>query len=559
MIIRELEPAIERGARWAVAGRVLTMADSGEPQRVVVVEGDTIVDVGGPALLTQVQEDEATTVLDLGDGAVLPGFIDAHAHAEASARAHSETVDCRVPGCKDVEEVLQTLSDNISRAREGWLVGQANLFYNQKLADKRMPTREELDSVSRDISIVIRAGGHTSVLNTRAFETSDVVRYAGKSGMMGGAVIERDSAGEPTGVISELDKALPLPVPTRDEVRESLRSGLHDLFTRHGVTSVGEISDSLEGLQLMDELISSGETPLRTSVLLWAPGTLTVDQVCDWERHLELRSGREWMHVRGLKVFADGGYSSRNAATRTEYLEPYALEKGSKGKVDLSVDQLRSFLERANAAGLQLAVHANGERAQDAVCEAVMAVGPPQDERLRTRVEHAGNFVTKPDTLEAWRGAGIIPIPQAVFLYNFGDLFPIYLGEAGQRGRFPFRTLLEEGWPISASSDVFIGAEQEQTRPLFSIWCCLRRQTFFGEIVDPEQAVGLDTALEMHTINAALALGEEERRGSLETGKLADLVLLRRDPHDLEIDELRSLEVDATIAGGKLAHVRAGA
>lgn len=556
--IRALEEAMDSGARWAVAGRVLTMAGSGTPERVVVVQGDTIVDVGGPDLLAQVEEDDGTTVVDLGDGVVLPGFVDPHAHVEATARALGETVDCRVPSCANIEQVLQALSDNRSKARDGWLVGQANLFFDQKLEDKRLPTREELDSVSRDLSIVIRAGGHVSVLNTRGFETSDVVKYAGKSGMAGGAVVERDSAGEPTGVIGELDKVLPLPEPTRDELREELRAGMYELFTRYGVTSVGEISDSVEGLRLMDDLISSGASPLRTSVFLWAPGTLSVDEACDWERTLHFAATRDWFQIRGLKVFADGGYTARNAAARTEYLEPYAVEKGSKGQLDLSAEQLGSLVRRANAAGLQLAVHANGERAQDAVCQGVVAAGPPGEERLRTRVEHAGNLVTTPDTVAWWRSAGIIPVPQPVFLYNFGDLFPVYLGEAGRKGRFPFRTLLEDGWRISGSSDIWIGGEQEQTNPFFSIWCCLRRETFFGEIVDPDQALDVETALELHTINAAVTLGEEVRRGSLEEGKLADLALVGRDPRELDLAELRTLEVDATIAGGKLAHVRAG-
>jgi predicted amidohydrolase YtcJ len=554
--MQELARAIEQGGRWAVAGQVLTMATHGSQQRAVVVEGDTIVDVGGPDLLAQVEVDQTTTVVNLGNGVVLPGFIDVHAHVETSARAHVETVDCRVPGCKNIEEVLQKLGDNRALARDGWLVAQANLFYDQKLADRRLPTRQELDSVSRDLSIVIRAGGHISVLNTHALEASEVVKYAGKSGMMGGAVIERDSGGQPTGVIGELDQTLPLPSPTRDELRQELRSGIYDLFTRYGVTSVGEISDSLAGLQLMDELIASGEAAIRMSVFLWAPGTMSVDEALDWRRFLRLSAPDESIKVRGLKVFADGGYSARNAATRTEYLEPYALEKGSRGQLNLDVGQLKALVTRSRQAGLQLAVHANGERAQDAVCDAVVAAGPSPSEQLRTRVEHAGNLVTTPRTVNAWRRARIIPIPQPVFLFNFGGFFPVYLGEPGRRGRFPFRSLLEDGWRISGSSDVLIGAEQEQTNPFFSIWCCLKRETCFGEIVDSEQALDLQTALEMHTINAAVALGEETRRGSLEKGKLADMVLLRRDPREFDVDHLRRLEVDATIASGRLVHLR---
>jgi predicted amidohydrolase YtcJ len=283
---------------------------------------------------------------------------------------------------------------------------------------------------------------------------------------------------------------------------------------------------------------------------------MSVEEALDWQQRLQLTADAERMTIRGVKVFADGGYSARNAATRTEYLEEYAVEKGSKGQLDLSVDQLTNLVRRTREAGLQLAVHANGERAQDAVCEAVAAAGPAPTQSLRTRVEHAGNLVTTPATVAAWRRSGIIPVPQPVFLFNFGGFFPVYLGEPGRHGRFPFRSLVADGWQLSGSSDVLIGSEQEQTNPFFSIWCCLKRETCFGEIVDPQEAVDLQTALEMHTINAAVALGVEERRGSLAKGKVADMVLVRRDPRDLPIDDIRRLEPDATIVGGTLAYSR---
>lgn len=542
--------------KWALAGDIVTM-DAHKPRaRVVVVDGDRIVDVGGDELLNEVRR-AGLRVVDVGGRTVLPGFVDPHAHVEIAARALTEMVDCRAPRCSSVADVLDTLRDNLSRAEEsGWLVGQGNLFLDQKLEDKRLPTREELDSVSKDVAIVLRAGGHTSVLNSKGFEVSDVVRYAGREGMMGGAVIERDAAGHPTGVISELDKVLPLPQPDPEQLHRELKAGVRELFTKYGVTSVGEISETLTGLHLMDDLVRSKELPIRLSVFLWTPGTMTFDEATDWQKHLSLRSGEHWMNVRGIKMFADGGYSARNAAARTPYVAKYAVRKGSRGKINLSSTRVAAAIRRTRELGLQLAVHANGERAQDAVCAGVVAAGPVDDPAVQTRIEHAGNLVTTEMTVDAWREGGILPVPQPVFLYNFGDFFPVYLGEPGRRGRFPFRALIDEGWKLSGSSDVLLGSEERQTNPLFSVWCCLKRETFFGEIIDPEQRITIGEALEMHTINAALALGQEQTRGSITPGKLADLIVLAESPYQVDIDHLPDIAVDSVFVGGTLAYER---
>jgi predicted amidohydrolase YtcJ len=174
-------------------------------------------------------------------------------------------------------------------------------------------------------------------------------------------------------------------------------------------------------------------------------------------------------------------------------------------------------------------------------------------------VEHAGNFLPEPEvTTTAWRDAGIIPVPQPVFLYTFGDFFPDRLGEYGRSGRFPFRDLLDEGWPITGSSDVWIGSEDRATNPFFSIWNTRRRQSFFGDTIDLDQRITILEALRMHTSNAAATLGEGDRRGSLEVGKDADLIVLDRDPTALaDDDELLNVQVDEVYLGGRRVHRRA--
>jgi predicted amidohydrolase YtcJ len=535
-----------------LTGRVLPLAGPKHPDAAAVaVKGgliEAVGDAGTGAGLPRV---------DFGDRPILPGFVDPHAHVEIACTARTAMVDCRAPRHATVADVVQELADAArSDSSTDWLVGQANLFFDQKLADKRLPTREELDSVSTDRPIALRCGGHTTVLNSKAFESTGVARYAGGSGMMGGAVVEVGDDGRPTGIISELDAALGLPELSRDELKDALRDGVRDLFTAYGVTTMGEISDTVAGIELMDDLAREGDLPARVSVYLWAPGTLSVDQVCSWRDHLNLSSDR--ISVRGLKLFSDGGYSARNAATRTPYLEPYALEPGSMGKVDLDAPKVADAIRRTRAAGLQLAIHANGERAQDEVVAATLDVGPDAD--LPVRIEHAGNLLTQYGATANWRKAGIVPMPQAVFLYNFGDFFPVYLGEeGGGRGRFHFKSLLADGWEISSSSDVHLGAEESQTNPMFGVWCAVARRSFLGAHIEPEQAVDVDQALLMHTLWAADAVGERATRGSIEPGKLADLIVLERDPREVPADELADVKVDYVFVDGELVHRRPGA
>jgi predicted amidohydrolase YtcJ len=539
-------------------GRVLTADRAGTEARAVAVAGERISAVGDRSV-ADARRAAGDAVLDFGDRAIVPGFIDPHVHVEVSCRVRAMMVDCRAPRCGSVEDILDALRDGLWRAEErGVLEGQANLFLDQKLSDRRLPTRHDLDRVSRTVPIVIRAGGHVSIVNTRALELSSVLDYVGRAGMTGGAVVEFDEHGEPTGVVAEVDKALHIPEPSRGRRKEARADGVDARFTPFGVTSVGEISETLEGLRCMDELIGEGVVAQRVSAFLWAPGTMSVDEACDWRSHLDPASPADRFEVRGLKLFADGGYSARNAATRGAYVCPHALRPGSRGRVNLNRRQLASALRKARAAGLQLAVHANGERAQDVVCAAIAAAGGP-DGGLPVRIEHAGNLVTSPETTEQWRAGGIVPVPQAVFLYNFGGFLPVYLGDHGTRGRFPFRSLIADGWDLGVSSDLTMGGEEHQTEPLFSMWCAMERRSFSGDLVEPEEAVGFDDALRMHTINAARVLGVERDRGSLEPGKLADAVVLERDPRSVAAAELPQTKVDFVFRGGRLVHRRDGA
>jgi predicted amidohydrolase YtcJ len=221
------------------------------------------------------------------------------------------------------------------------------------------------------------------------------------------------------------------------------------------------------------------------------------------------------------------------------------------GDIALQTEDVVEALRKTRPAGLQLAIHANGDRAQEWLCDVIEQAGGSPDSPLQTRIEHAGNFMPDPAAADVWRRAGIVPVPQPVFLYTFGDYFADYLGDYGTLGRFPFARLLAEGWPLSGSSDVWIGSEREATNPMFSVWCCVARRSYAGNHIDPEQSISVEQALRMHTLDAARTLGEGDERGSIEPGKVADLVVLTRDPLRAAEDDLRTTRAHEVYLGGR--------
>ena len=528
-------------------------APTTNPRGVAVADGRILELVGEDGI--EHLRGSKTVVHDFGNRPLLPGFIDVHAHTEVACRSMHGTVDCRAPACQSVNDVLEALTEARRKERgSDWLVGQANLFFDRKLAEGRLPTRDELDTVSTKIPIALRAGGHITVLNSKALEVAGIDEHylPPDSSVTGRPVVVHDECGCPTGVVKEMDNLLPIPQPDTNDLRQALRVGIRTLFTEYGVTSIGEISETLAGVSAMDALARQDELDARLSVYLWAPGTVSLEDALDWRSHLSLGASEDVVRIQGVKLFADGGYSAKSAAVK----QPYIGEEGHRGDIALTEEFMARALEETRKAGLQLAIHANGDRAQEWLCDVIAAHGGSPSGAIRTRIEHAGNFRPEPETTESWRRAGIIPVPQPVFLYTFGDYFADYLGPYGNLGRFPFAELLAEGWRLSGSSDVWVGSEREATNPLFSVWCAVKRESYTRQIIDPNQRVSVHEALRMQTIDAASVMGIESSRGSLAPGKLADIVVLNKDPYTVPVDDIPEIAVDAVYMGGSPRHQR---
>jgi hypothetical protein len=541
-----------------VSRRIIAMADDGP------VEQDGAVAVAGGRIQAIIRREQVpewqgseTQLLDVGERPVLPGFVDPHAHAEVACRASFGTVDVRAPECGTVADVQERLADALARgADSGWVIAQGNLFFDRKLAERRLPTRDELDHVSRTVPIALRAGGHVTVLNSAALAKAGInAEYRPpEHSVTGRPVVEFCACHhEPTGVVKEMDNLLPLPVDDESMITSALRSEMRRLFTENGVTTIGEISETVAGISCMDRLARSGELPARVELYLWAPGTLPLTDGCQWQSQFSLTAEPERLRVQGIKLFADGGFSAASAAVKSPYVH---VDHPHCGEIALSEEEIEQAIGLTGDARLQLAIHANGDRAQEWLCRMISRHGGATTAGGTTRIEHAGNFRPDELTSQAWQQAGIVPAPQPVFLYTFGDYFVDYLGDYGRHGRFPFRTLTDAGWSLSASSDVWIGSEREATNPLFGVWCCVARESYAGRTIDPAEALTVHEALRLHTLGAAEAMGAESRKGSIEPGKLADFAVLDRNPLACATPDLRRIQVDITVLHGAVVHHR---
>ncbi|MDA2986134.1 MAG: amidohydrolase family protein [Actinomycetota bacterium] len=539
-------------------GTVVTMAEGDSRDgSALSIEGDRVGRVwfGDDS----VRKAEGEAGWDVGGRVILPGFLDGHTHAEVGAVALIGP-DCRAPRCSSISDVQDSLRDALDRAdaRGGWLVGQGNLFLDQKLAEKRLPNRDDLDAVSRDMPIVIQAGGHASCVNSKVIELRGLDDFHPEHTNMGDPVIERDSSGRPTGIVGEMDKFLDIPSPSESVLHEALRHGIQEIYTSRGVTTLTEITETRVGVQALDALLTSGDVGPRVSLAVWAPGTVSMEEALDWRAHPPFASPPDRLTIQGVKIFTDGGFSARTAAMLTPYVDECGHSLGFHGGMALSEQDIKNQLSVILDGGLQPIVHTCGELATRKLCEVVIQLGATGSD---VRAEHVGNFLVDAlGTIELLKEAGVRPMPNPAFIHAIGASLPSYIGDVALGSRFPFRTMMDSGFRLSGSSDVHVGAHPRGGDPLFLMWCSAARKGFDGTPVDSEQAVTVDEALRMQTLYAAEALGVADRRGTLEHGKDADIVVLSRDPRSVSNpDELLDITVDFVFVGGRCVYERPGA
>ena len=525
-------------------GTVVTVDSSERIAEAVAVEGNRITAVGTAEEIERFVG-PTTRVIDLAGRALLPGFIDAHSHVEGLAESERARLPIHIPhSLKTTADILTRLRERASEIPAGtWIVGQGT--YNQP-----MPTRDELDRAVPDHPVVLRWSAHDLLLNHKAVEVAGLTDAADPTNGIGR--IERTPTGEPA-ILRDTGIELPIPHSTFDEMRQWIPKTLRDFFLSKGVTSVYDMSSPDVAYRIYQELKDKGELPVR---ILISYRFTDVEPLL----RIGIRTGfgDDWLRVGAIKFHQDGVWGTTAATYRPAWKgSGTTFVPENYGGVRFEQEEFDRRVTEAHRGGWQVWVHANGDRAQDmtiAAYEAAQQAYPRLD--ARHRIEHFAHFLVQdPERTEKrlsrMKRAGIIPSPQVAFLWRLTD-------EGVKEPNvkfFPMKNLLDNGFHPAGGSDT-LGTQNFATDPMFSISVAVNRKTKYGTKVQPEEAIPVMDAIKMFTIWAAYGGFEEKIKGSIEPGKLADLVVFSGDPLTVPPERLTDLHADLVVLDGKVAYER---
>ncbi len=480
-----------------------------------------------------------TRVVDLRGATVLPGLTDAHVHLAGLGRLRRQLV---LTGTRSKEEVLQRLRNYARRHPNlSWIVGRG--WDQNDWPDPRMPDRADLDRVVPDRPVYLtRIDGHAAWVNTKALEQAGI--GPATPDPPGGRILRRLD-GSPTGVL--LDRATELvqrvmPEPTVEDLMADLEAGAR-ACAEVGLTEVHDAGISPSTWAAYVRLVERGRLPIRVYAMAMYRSGLD-EQLLTEGPLIGLGDGR--LTLRAIKVISDGALGSRGAAL----LEPYADEPDSTGLLLVEPDELVRLARRALDAGVQLAVHAIGDRANRMVLDAFeIAFRERPCGDCRFRIEHAQ--VVHPQDIPRLARLGLVPSMQPTHATSDMPWAPDRLGPDRLKGAYAWRSILQTGVKIAGGSD----APVEEISPLLGLYAAVTRQDPQGRPAGgwrPEERVTPLEALRMFTEWAAHAAFEELQRGTLRPGTWADLTVLDGDPLRVEPRQILRLRVRWTMVGGHI-------
>jgi len=527
-------------------GNILTMEESAPRAEALAIQFGRIYRVGRNEEIENLSR-PATKVIDLRGQTMLPGFIDTHNHFCLYALL-TDQADCRpAAGCVKGEDVVEALKAQAKKTTPGkWIMGWGYASY--LLDDKKELTREDLDRASKKHPIcLVHVSVHGAVVNSLALKE---LGYTKKTPDPPGGKIHRDAKGEPNGILSESAFMGPLffssPSIYSKMVADYDREGRIEMMSRCAARYlqlgiVGAHDPFVDGLTLRtyQETENAGRFPFRLYAYIlnqWADPLISSG--------IGRGFGSEWLRIGAIKIFLDGGMSSRTAAVYKPYVHP---PKAGRGILNYDQKGINREIKKFDRAGYQISVHAQGDRALDMLLKAfgrVISEGNP----LRHHIVHAGNLT--PPQIDRVEELNLYVVSQANFFSLLGDGFIEAYGPTRSQDLYRFHTLLKRGIKLGFSSDCPVA----EPNPLIGVRDSICRKTARGQQFGPAECITAEQAVALYTREAAYFSFEEKERGTLKEGKMADLVVLDKDPLTLPPEEISNCKLKMTVVGGKIVY-----
>lgn len=531
-------------------GRVVTADDTRPTAQAIAINGDTIVALGTNAEI-QRYIGPATQVIDLNGQMAMPGFVEGHGHFNGIGQAK---LGLELMNTKSWDDIVRMVGEAAAKARPGqWIVGRG--WHQEKWSStpqpnvEGFPTHASLDAVSPNNPVVLtHASGHASFVNKKAMELSDIT--AATANPRGGEIL-KDKAGNPTGLLRETASGLVRrgagqPAPTAEEraaEAERVVELANDEILAKGVTSFQDAGSSFTDVERFKRMIDDGRLKARLWVMIrggGSPEQLSRGRLIDY--------GNKHLTVRAIKVSIDGALGPRGAWL----LAPYSDKVDSAGLNTAQLETVKATAQLAINHGYQLCLHAIGDRANREVLniyEEAFRLNNRNGKDLRWRVEHAQHIHR--DDIPRFGQLGVIASMQGIHATSDAPYVLARLGaERAEEGAYVWQKLMKSGAVVTNGTD----APVEDVDPIASYYATVTRKTADGSVFFADQRMSRIEALKSYTIWPAYAGFEEQTKGTLVPGKLADIVVLSKDITTVPDDEIRSAKVVYTIVGGKVVY-----
>ncbi len=523
-----------------VNARIWTGDDSQPWAEALAAKDEQIVAVGSNDEIKELGE--AKRVIDAGGRFLVPGFIDSHVHFISGGFGLSSV---QLRDAKTPEEFSARIGDFAGTVPAGtWITGGD---WDHELWGGELPRREWIDELTPDHPVFVsRLDGHMALANSAAMRAAGVDRAV--QDVSGGTIV-RDEAGEPTGIFKDnamglIASSIPDPAP---ELKDRALDAAMQYVNQQGVTSVHHVGS-------WDHL--------DTFIRGWKQGRLTTRiyaavPLDSWQRLRDTIAaatygpegrGDAWLRIGGLKGFVDGSIGSHTAA----FHEPFNDAPEDTGLYVNTPEDLYGWTSEADRADMQVIIHAIGDRANNMLLDIYERVSRENGERdRRFRIEHAQHLA--PSDIARFAALDVIPSMQPYHAIDDGRWVEKVIGPERVKGTYAFRSLLDTGAKLAFGSDWSVAPPT----PLEGIYGAVTRRTLDDKNPNgwvPEQKITVEEALRAYTRTAAYASFEENRKGALTVGRLADFVLLSGDLFAIPPEEIRDVEVEMTVVGGKVVY-----